>query len=153
VLIVAVGQKMPAWVEAAYAEYAKRMPTEFRLDLRELKAQARSGAATETILAREAEAIRAALPKRARVIALDERGDAVTSKELADLMRGWREAGDPIAFVIGSADGLDSSIKQGAHKLLRLSNMTLPHGLARVLLAEQLYRAYSIIEGHPYHRV
>ncbi len=144
---------MPAWVEEAYAEYAKRMPPELRLELREIKAQTRSGAVTDVILAREAEAIRQALPKRAIVVVLDERGEAVTSKQLAELLLGWRQSGAPIAFIIGSADGLDPGIKEAAHARLRLSNMTLPHGLARVLLAEQLYRAHTINEGHPYHRV
>jgi 23S rRNA (pseudouridine1915-N3)-methyltransferase len=153
VLILAVGQRMPAWVEEAYAEYAKRMPPELRLELREIKAQTRSGAVTDVILAREAEAIRQALPKRAIVVVLDERGEAVTSKQLAELLLGWRQSGAPIAFIIGSADGLDPGIKEAAHARLRLSNMTLPHGLARVLLAEQLYRAHTINEGHPYHRV
>ena len=152
-LIIAVGQRMPPWVDEAYNEYAKRMPSELRLELREIKAQARSGAATETILAKEAEAIRQALPKRARLIVLDEHGQASTSTELAARLKDWQREGDPIAFVIGSADGVDAALKKEAHQLLRLSNLTLPHGMVRVLLAEQLYRAHSINEGHPYHRV
>jgi 23S rRNA (pseudouridine1915-N3)-methyltransferase len=152
VLIIAVGQRMPAWVDQAYNEYAKRMPPELRLDLREIKAQARSGAATATILAKEAEAIRQALPKRARLIVLDEHGQATTSSELAALLKDWQRQGDPIAFVIGSADGIDGALKKEAHQLLRLSSLTLPHALVRVLLAEQLYRASSINQGHPYHR-
>lgn len=151
-LIIAVGQRMPPWVDEAFNEYAKRMPSELRLELREIKAQARSGAATETILTKEAEAIRQALPKRARLIVLDEHGQASTSTELAVRLKDWQRAGDPIAFVIGSADGIDATLKKEAHQLLRLSNLTLPHGLVRVLLAEQLYRAHSINEGHPYHR-
>ncbi len=151
-LIIAVGQRMPAWVDEAFNEYAKRMPSELRLELREIKAQARRGAATESILAREAEAIRQTLPKRARLIVLDEHGEAATSSELAAHLKGWQREGDPIAFVVGSADGIDATLKKEAHQLLRLSNLTLPHGLVRVLLAEQLYRAHSINHGHPYHR-
>jgi 23S rRNA (pseudouridine1915-N3)-methyltransferase len=152
-LIVAVGQRMPAWVEAGFAEYAKRMPPELRIELKEIKAQARSQAATKTLLLAEAERIRAVLPRKATLVALDEKGLDVTSVELAQHLVRWQAQGEPVAFVIGSADGLDASLKSDAALLLKLSSMTLPHGLARVLLAEQLYRAASIIAKHPYHRV
>jgi 23S rRNA (pseudouridine1915-N3)-methyltransferase len=153
VLIIAVGQRMPSWVDQAYLEYAKRLPPDYKLELREIKAQARGNAATDTVLAHEAERIRQALPKRATLIVLDERGTQMTSAGLAQNLVEWRSQGDPIAFVIGSADGVDRELKASARATLRLSDMTLPHGLARVLLAEQLYRAWSIIEKHPYHRV
>ena len=144
---------MPAWVDQAYGEYAKRLPADYKLELREIKAQGRSTAGTDTVLAQEAERIRQALPKRVTMIVLDEHGTEMTSTELAQHLVLWRSAGDPIAFVIGSADGLDQQLKASARLSMRLSSMTLPHGLARVLLAEQLYRAWSIIEKHPYHRV
>ncbi len=152
-LIIAVGQRMPSWVDEGYNEYAKRLPADYRLELREIKSQSRSRASTQTVLAQEAERIRQALPKRATVIVLDEHGVAMTSSELAENLTQWRVRGDPVAFVIGSADGLDAELKASARLSLRLSSLTLPHGLARVLLAEQLYRAWSIIEKHPYHRV
>jgi 23S rRNA (pseudouridine1915-N3)-methyltransferase len=143
---------MPAWVEAGFAEYAKRMPADLRVELKEIKAQHRSARSTSSILSAEAERIRQALPKRYTLIALDERGEDLSSAEFAARLTKWREIGDPLAFLIGSADGLDASLKGEATLLLRLSSFTLPHGLARVMLAEQLYRAFSIIENHPYHR-
>jgi 23S rRNA (pseudouridine1915-N3)-methyltransferase len=151
-IIVAVGQRMPAWVGAGFAEYAKRMPPDLRVELKEIKAQHRSGGSTSSILSAEAERIRQALPKRYTLIALDERGEDLSSTELAARLTRWREIGDPVVFLIGSADGLDVSLKSEAALLLKLSSFTLPHGLARVMLAEQLYRASSIIENHPYHR-
>jgi 23S rRNA (pseudouridine1915-N3)-methyltransferase len=129
------------------------MPSELRIDLKEIKTQARTGSPAESVLQQEAERIRQALPKRATVVVLDERGRDLSSEELARQLTAWRSLGDPISFIIGSADGLHADIKAAATLLMRLSSMTLPHGLARVLLAEQLYRAWSIIEKHPYHRV
>jgi 23S rRNA (pseudouridine1915-N3)-methyltransferase len=152
-LIVAVGQRMPAWVDAAYADYAKRLPPEFALELREVKPEPRSDSRTAlAALAIEAERIRAALPKRASVVILDERGREVSSQELSTSLQRWRENALPLALVIGGADGLDEGFKSEAAERLRLSSMTLPHGLARVLLVEQLYRAWSILQNHPYHR-
>jgi 23S rRNA (pseudouridine1915-N3)-methyltransferase len=151
-VIVAVGQRMPAWVETGFGEYAKRMPPDLRLELKEIKAQHRTGAATSAILSAEADRIRQALPKRYTLIALDEHGEDLSSSEFAARLTRWREIGDPVVFLIGSADGLEPSLKSEAALLLRLSSFTLPHGLARVMLAEQLYRAFSIIENHPYHR-
>ena len=152
-LIIAVGHRMPAWVDAAYGEYAKRMPPEMRLELREIKPEARStGRSTSTIMALEAERIRAALPKRARLIALDEHGKDVSTQQLARHLQDWRDSGDDVALIVGGADGLDPALKAEASLLLRLSSLTLPHGMVRVLLAEQLYRAWSVTRNHPYHR-
>jgi 23S rRNA (pseudouridine1915-N3)-methyltransferase len=150
--IVALGHKMPAWVTAGYDEYARRMPRELPLDLVELKPEPRDrGKPVPQLLAAEAQRIRAASAGFAR-IALDERGAAWTTRTLADRLRTWQDAGSDVSFVIGSADGLDASIKEEAGAVFALSALTLPHGLVRIVLAEQLYRAASLNAGHPYHR-
>lgn len=151
--IVAVGHKMPAWIEAGYQEYAKRMPPDAGLDLIEIKPEKRAaGSSTSRIQKVEAERISAALPGQAMLVALDEHGRQLTTTELADLLSRWMQEGAQPCFVIGGADGLDASLKSRADLLLGLSRLTLPHGLARVMLAEQLYRAVSLLKGHPYHR-
>jgi len=150
--IVALGQRMPSWVAAAVADYAKRLPRETPLDVVELKPAARDrGRTVAQMLAEEARAIAAACAG-ATVVALDERGAAWTTRELADRLARWRGEGRDVAFVIGSADGLDASVKSGAAAVAAVSAMTLPHGLVRVIVAEQLYRAASLLAGHPYHR-
>ena len=152
-VVLAVGTRMPSWVVEGYREYAKRMPPGTTLDLVEVKPEARTmGKTVEQMLAAEAARIRAALPKGARVVALDEHGKEISTCGLAVQLEAWTQERGPVAFLIGGADGLDSALKKTAAMQLRLSGMTLPHGLARVLLAEQLYRALSIIGGHPYHR-
>ena len=152
-VVIAVGTRMPSWVVEGYREYAKRMPPGAALDLIEIKPEARtSGKTVAQMLAAEAQRIRAALPKGGRVIALDERGRDMSTCGLAVQLEAWMQEGGPVVFLIGGADGLDAALKKTAAMQLRLSGMTLPHGLARVLLAEQLYRALSIIGGHPYHR-
>lgn len=152
-LIVAVGTRMPSWVDEGYREYAKRMPRGADLDLAQIKPEPRtSGKSVAQLLAAEAARIRAALPKAGRVIALDERGKDLDTAGLAAQIEGWMQAGGPLVFLIGGADGLDAALKKTCDMQLRLSSLTLPHGLARVLLAEQLYRALSVIGGHPYHR-
>jgi 23S rRNA (pseudouridine1915-N3)-methyltransferase len=153
-IIAAVGNKMPAWIEAGFNEYAKRMPPECRILLKEIKPVERSGSKTaETVMALERAKIEAAVPKGARVVALDERGKDLSSVQLSECLTHWRQDGRDIALVIGGADGLDPGFKAGADMLLRISSLTLPHGMVRVLLAEQLYRAWSITQNHPYHRV
>jgi 23S rRNA (pseudouridine1915-N3)-methyltransferase len=150
--IVALGQRMPSWVAEAVADYAKRLPRETPLDVVELKPAARDrGRTVAQMLAEEARAIAAACAG-ATVVALDERGAPWTTRELADRLARWRAEGRDVAFVIGSADGLDASVKSGAAAVAAVSAMTLPHGLVRVILAEQLYRAASLLAGHPYHR-
>ncbi|MGB7481914.1 MAG: 23S rRNA (pseudouridine(1915)-N(3))-methyltransferase RlmH [Burkholderiaceae bacterium] len=152
-VIAAVGHRMPAWIEAGFDEYAKRMPPESRIQLKEIKPVERSGGrSAESVMAAERIRIEAALPKGACIVALDERGRDLTSVQLADAMQRWRREGRDVAFVIGGADGLDAGFKAGADMLLRISSLTLPHGMVRVLLAEQLYRAWSITQNHPYHR-
>jgi 23S rRNA (pseudouridine1915-N3)-methyltransferase len=155
IAIVAVGQRLPAWAQTAVDDYLSRFPADFKVDLKEVKAEPRRGtdrAATPRLLAAEAVRIRAALPAGARVVALDERGADWSTATLAATLGRWRDEGAHPAFVIGGADGLDAEVKRSAHTRLRLSSLTLPHALARVLLAEQLYRAWSMLANHPYHR-
>jgi 23S rRNA (pseudouridine1915-N3)-methyltransferase len=150
--IVALGHKLPSWISEGYADYARRMPREFPLELIELKAEPRDrGKTVEQLLAAEGTRIAAAI-KEFHVVVLDERGEAWGTARLASAMRSWRDGALDVAFVIGSADGLADAIKRSADIVMALSALTLPHGLARVLLAEQLYRAASLLQGHPYHR-
>jgi 23S rRNA (pseudouridine1915-N3)-methyltransferase len=152
--ILAVGHKMPDWIAAGFDEYTKRMPPELRIELREIKPEQRSsGRPAESVMAAERLRIEAALPKGARLVALDERGKDWTTMQLAGALPGWQQDGRDVAFLIGGADGLDSELKARADLLLRLSSLTLPHAMVRVLLAEQLYRAWTITQNHPYHRV
>jgi 23S rRNA (pseudouridine1915-N3)-methyltransferase len=145
-----MGQRMPEWVDTACDDYARRLPRDFAIELRELKPAPRGRPPAE-ILAQEATRIAAACGE-ALVVALDERGAAWSSAEFAQRMGQWRDAGAALAFVIGSADGIDPALKTRAHARLALSAMTLPHALARVLLCEQVFRAWSLLHGHPYHR-
>jgi 23S rRNA (pseudouridine1915-N3)-methyltransferase len=150
--IVTLGHRMPAWVAAGYGEYARRMPRDYVLELVELKPAARAdGKSSAQLLAAEAVRIRAACAD-CTVVALDERGSAWTTRQLAQRLGSWRDSAQDMAFVIGSADGLDESVKRDASAIFALSALTLPHGLARIILAEQLYRSSSILGGHPYHR-
>ncbi|OGA08091.1 MAG: 23S rRNA (pseudouridine(1915)-N(3))-methyltransferase RlmH [Betaproteobacteria bacterium RIFCSPLOWO2_02_FULL_65_20] len=152
-LVVAIGLKMPRWVDEAFAEYAKRMPRSARLELVEVRPEPRVEARTvEQMLGLEAERIAAAVPDRAKTVALDERGREFTSAALARWLARRLQEGIDTAFLIGGPDGLAAPLKDKAETVMRLSAMTLPHGLARVLLAEQLYRAVSILQNHPYHR-
>lgn len=150
--IIAVGHKMPAWVTEGYAEYAKRMPREATLELIELKPDKRAaGKGGEQV--REAEGARILeAVGRDLLIALDEHGQQVTTLKLADRFKGWLAGGRDVALVIGGADGLHDNVKQRADWTWSLTPLTLPHGMVRVLLAEQLYRAWSVITNHPYHR-
>lgn len=150
-LIVAVGHRMPVWVDAGFAEYAGRMPREMRVELIVLKPAPRGGGARRAIDA-EGGRILTAVPAGSSSIALDERGTAFTTMELARRLARWRQSGRDIAFLIGGADGLAESVKKSSDAVWSLSPLTLPHGLARVMLAEQLYRAASILHNHPYHR-
>ncbi|MDY7538936.1 23S rRNA (pseudouridine(1915)-N(3))-methyltransferase RlmH [Undibacterium sp. 5I1] len=153
-IIAAVGHKMPAWIETGFNEYSKRMPADCRIVLKEIKPVERSGSKTaETVMALERAKIEAVLPKNTRIIALDERGKDLSSVGLSQQLTQWQQAGGDVAFVIGGADGLDAEFKAKADMLIRISSLTLPHGMVRVLLAEQLYRAWSITQNHPYHRV
>jgi 23S rRNA (pseudouridine1915-N3)-methyltransferase len=155
IVIVAVGQRQPAWAQAALEDYLTRFPADFKVELKEVKAEPRSAKGNEPVqrlLVAEAARIRAAIPAGGRIVALDERGADWTTDKLAGTLGRWRDEGAQPVFVIGGPDGLDSGLRQGAHTQLRLSSLTLPHALARVLLAEQLYRAWSMLANHPYHR-
>jgi len=152
-IIAAVGHKMPDWITAGFNEYAKRMPREAKIELLEIKPEPRTtGKSIPQIMEAEAGRILAALPAGCQRIALDERGASWTTRQFADRMQQWMGEGRDVAFIIGGADGLHESVKNGAQQLLALSAMTLPHGMVRVLLAEQLYRAHSLLHNHPYHR-
>jgi len=152
-IIAAVGHKMPAWIETGFQEYAKRMPPECKLVLKEIKPIDRaSNKNAEAVMAQERTRIEAVLPKGGRMIALDERGQDLTTIQMSQLLTQWQQQGGDVTFVIGGADGLDADLKKNADMLIRISSLTLPHGLVRVLLAEQLYRAWSITQNHPYHR-
>ena len=151
--IVAVGTKMPAWVGAAVDDYARRMPPDWRVEWREVRAEPRGASGHAAAwMQREAERIRAALPQGARLVVMDERGRDLDTRGLAQRVAAWRDEAQPVAIVIGGPDGLDPPLARGARETLRLSSLTLPHPLVRVLLAEQLFRAWSILAGHPYHR-
>ncbi|MDI1342396.1 23S rRNA (pseudouridine(1915)-N(3))-methyltransferase RlmH [Polaromonas sp.] len=150
--IVAVGQKVPDWAQTAYDDYAKRFPPELRVELKAVKTEPRASKTLDTLLAAERQRIEGVIPKGTRIVALDERGSAMTTVALADKLKAWQREGDDVAIVIGGPDGLDPAFKQAAHERLRLSDLTLPHAMVRVLLIEQLYRAWSITVNHPYHR-
>jgi len=153
VTVLAIGHKMPSWVQEGYQEYAKRMPPEIRLDLVELKPEDRtSGKTTEKAKSLEGERLLAALPKGDTLIALDEKGRAVTTQGLSVMLSEWMRDGTNPAFAIGGADGHGAEVRERASKLISLSSLTLPHAMVRVVLAEQLYRAWSILARHPYHR-
>jgi 23S rRNA (pseudouridine1915-N3)-methyltransferase len=137
ITILSIGHRMPAWIDEGYNEYARRMPPEIRLELVALKPGAD---------------MLGAIPKGATLIALDEKGKSVTSQGLSVMLSDWMRDGSHPVFAIGGADGLDAAIKERAAKLISLSALTLPHALVRVVLAEQLYRAWSILARHPYHR-
>ena len=151
-LLVAVGQRQPAWADAAYADFAKRFPPEMRLELKAVKAEPRGSKTAEQLMAAEAARIDAAIPKGVRRVVFDERGERVTTVQLAGRMTTWLNDGRDVALLIGGPDGLAPALKASADETLRLSDLTLPHAFVRVLLAEALYRAWTVTINHPYHR-
>lgn len=152
IAIVAVGQRQPRWADDAIADYLARLPNDFAVRSIEVKPEPRDGRPVERLLAAEAQRLRAAIPPGHAVVVLDEHGKELTTRELTEWLRASRDAAQPIAFVIGGPDGIDADFKRGARLRLRLSALTLPHALARVVLVEQLYRVWSILAHHPYHR-
>lgn len=150
--LLAVGDKMPAWAEAATAEYLKRLPREARMTLVTVKPEKRASQSSDTLKAAEAVRLLDKIPAGSRLVALDEHGKQVSTRELADLLTRWLEEGKDTVLVIGGADGLATELLERAESKLALSRLTLPHALARVLLAEQIYRAVSLLHNHPYHR-
>lgn len=152
--LITVSSRQPKWIEDGCAEYVKRMPAEMVVVLREIKPESRNGGKThEQILAAERVRVLAALPGGAYRIVLDERGDDISTEQLARRLSAWQQLGRPVALMIGGADGTAPATKDEADEMIRLSSLTLPHGLAKLLLCEQLYRAVSVLKGHPYHRV
>ena len=150
--VVAVSQKIPAWAQTAWDEYAKRFPPDIKLSLKTVKTEPRASKTLPQIWAAEKGRIEAVLPKDCHRIWLDEKGKHLTTAGLAEKWRGWQDQATEVALIIGGPDGFDPAIRQGGHELLSLSNLTLPHAMVRVLLIEQLYRAWSLLSNHPYHR-
>ena len=151
--IIAVGDKLSGWANEACDEYLKRLPRGFEALLFEVRAEPRtSGKSVEQMMVAEAQKLRASLSRGARLVGLDERGKDLTTAQFSKKLRGWLDSGSPTAFLIGGPDGLDAGLKRECELLLRLSSFTLPHALARAVFAEQLYRAASLLTGHPYHR-
>lgn len=150
--ILAVGHKLPDWVARGCAEYVKRMPRELPLVLVEIKPEPRGAKTRDQLLAAEKTRLLAALQGYARIVVLDERGSDLSTVQLAQRLEAWMREGGDTAFLIGSADGIDETLKQKADESLRLSSLTLPHAMARLIVCEQLYRALSVLKNHPYHR-
>ena len=152
-VLASVGQRPPAWAETAYEDFAKRFPPDLRLELKAVKAEPRTtGKTAAQMMAAEAQRLEAACPKGARRVVLDERGSRLTTLHLADRLKFWLGDGRDVVLLVGGPDGLDPVLKASADETLRLSDLTLPHAFVRVLLAEALYRAWSVSTGHPYHR-
>ena len=152
-LLLAVGQRLPAWADAATAEFVKRFPPDLPLLLKTVKAEPRTqGKTLAQMMTAEAERLVAATPRGACRVVLDERGERQTTAQLAERLRRWQHDGRDVVLYMGGPDGLAPELKDGAEEKLRLSDLTLPHALARVLLAEALYRGWSVNAGHPYHR-
>ena len=152
-LVVAVGQRVPDWAQTAWDDYAKRFPPEIKFELKAVKTEPRTNNKnTAALMLAERERIEAAIPKGARIVVLDERGKNTSTTQLAARLTDWQLGGTDVAIVIGGPDGLDPAFKKSAQETMRLSDLTLPHAMVRVLLVEQLYRAWSVNAGHPYHR-
>ena len=152
ITVVAVGLRQPAWAAEAVRDYLARFPRDFTVSVKEVKAETRSGQTPAKLMAAEAERIEKAIPAGDIVVALDEHGRDLTTMDFAQKIQGWQNEGSGVTFIIGGADGLDPRIKKEARLMMRISSMTLPHAFARVLLCEQIYRAWSILHNHPYHR-
>ena len=152
-VLASVGQRPPAWAETAYDDFAKRFPPDLRLELKAVKAEPRTtGKTAAQMMAAEAQRLEAACPRGALRVVLDEHGSRLTTRQLADRLQFWLGDGRDVVLLVGGPDGLDPALKASADETLRLSDLTLPHAFVRVLLAEALYRAWSVSTGHPYHR-
>jgi 23S rRNA (pseudouridine1915-N3)-methyltransferase len=150
--IVTIGHRLPEWADTACEDFLKRFPPDWKVEVKALKAEPREGKPIAVIMQAEAARMEAAIERGTRRVMLDERGSRLTSVQLAERTEAWQHDGRDVALVIGGADGIDPKFKQTADEMIRLSDMTLPHALARVLLIEQLYRAWSLQHNHPYHR-
>lgn len=153
ITVVAVGLRQPTWADEAVRDYLGRFPKDFTVVVKEVKAEPRAGQPAAKLMQLEAERIRKAIPAGDIVVAMDEHGRDFTTMDFAKKVDGWKNEGCGVTFLIGGADGLDPELKKGCRMMLRLSSMTLPHAFARVMLVEQIYRAWSILNNHPYHRV
>lgn len=152
-VVAAVGTRMPDWVSTAWDDYAKRMPADCALELREIKAEdRRTGKSPAQMMALEAERLNAIVTPGAVTVALDEKGRDISTMDVFRSLEQWRATTSQVVFFIGGPDGLDDTLKRDANLRWRLSSMTLPHPMVRVVLAEQLYRAWAIMNNHPYHR-
>lgn len=152
ITVVAVGLRQPEWANAAVKDYLGRFPKDFSVSVKEVKAEPRAGQPAKRLMELEAERIRKAIPSGDIVVAMDEHGRDFTTMDFAKKFEGWKNEGCGVTFLIGGADGLDAELKKSARMMLRLSSMTLPHAFARVMLVEQIYRVWSILNNHPYHR-
>jgi 23S rRNA (pseudouridine1915-N3)-methyltransferase len=150
--LIAVGQRQPAWAEAGYQEFAKRFGSDLPLELKAVKAEPRGSRTAAQLMAAEATRLQAAIPKGARRVVLDEHGTRLTTMQLAERLQAWQREGQDVALLVGGPDGLDPALKASAAETWRLSDLTLPHAMVRVLLAEALYRAWTVTINHPYHR-
>jgi 23S rRNA (pseudouridine1915-N3)-methyltransferase len=152
-LVVAVSGRQPAWLEDGVKDYLHRFPKDWSVEIKTVKPESRqTGKTVEQMMLLEAQRIESALPSGCRRVVLDEKGQGLSTKVFAEKLQAWQQSHPSIVFIIGGPDGLASLVKQTAHTCLRLSDMTLPHGMTKLILAEQLYRAYSLLAGHPYHR-
>lgn len=153
ILLLAVGQKMPTWIEQGYQEYAQRMPAEARLELKEIAPGKRGkNADIKRIVEDEGQRLIAAIPRSAHIVVLDVEGRAYSTEQLAQRMDDWMHSGQDICLLVGGPEGLSAECRALAHEKWSLSPLTFPHPLVRVILAEQLYRAWSVLRNHPYHR-
>ena len=153
IYVIAVGAKMPDWVNVAWDDYAKRLPPEWTIALKEIKPEPRTtGKTVAQMMVAEAKRLEAAIPADALRVALDERGKDLSTQQFSETLQAWQHASQPIAILIGGPDGLDPILKASCAQSLRLSSMTMPHPLVRVVLIEQIYRGWSILVNHPYHR-
>ncbi|MCL4745003.1 MAG: 23S rRNA (pseudouridine(1915)-N(3))-methyltransferase RlmH [Burkholderiaceae bacterium] len=151
--LIAIGTRMPGWVNEAVEDYSRRLPAEIRVEWREIRAEPRSAKGDPARwMARECDRIRSALPANARIVVLDEHGADLDTREFARRLQRWQRDARPVAMLIGGPDGLDATLKADACEAIRLSSLTLAHPLVRVVIAEQLYRACSLLSNHPYHR-
>ncbi len=150
--VVTIGQRLPDWANEACEDYLKRFPPDWKVEVKALKAEPREGKPVPVIMQAEAARMEAAMERGVRRVILDERGTRLTSVQLAERTEAWLNDGRDVVFIVGGADGIDPALKKTADEAIRLSDMTLPHALARVLLLEQIYRAWSLRNNHPYHR-
>jgi 23S rRNA (pseudouridine1915-N3)-methyltransferase len=151
-VVVAIGHKVPDWAQTAWDDYAKRFPPEIKLQLKALKTEPRGSKSVDSLMAAERERIEATLGRETHRVVLDERGDRLSTLDLAQRLQHWQGLGQDVGLIIGGPDGLDPELRAQAHERIRLSDLTLPHAMVRVLLVEQLYRAWSVLAHHPYHR-